>query len=84
MQTLTIFTFVMNLSKKWSLYVELELAPLLWLAGIGYEAPVPDALVPCHRLMVHVPTFRLDFRMSKREDLEKARVFQAQVEAQAT
>lgn len=72
MKTLSIFSRAFNLTDKWSLYVELELAPLLLLFGIGYEAPDESALVPCHKVALHVPTFRLEFRLSDRADLERA------------
>lgn len=84
MKTLTIFRCLLGQSLKWCLYVELELAPLLWLAGIGYEAPDYESIVPCHKVTVHIPTFRLEFRVSKRDDLEKATATIAQLEAEAT
>jgi hypothetical protein len=84
MKTLTIFRCLLGQSFKWCLYVELELAPLLWLAGIGYEPPDEETMVPCHKFLIHVPTFRLEFRLSKRDDLEKATATIARLEAEAT
>lgn len=83
MKTLVLFNFALNLTEKWSLFVELELAPLLWLVGVGYESPDYDAMVPCHRLSVNVPTFRLDFRLAQRADMAKARQAMEQLEAAA-
>lgn len=84
MQTLVLFSVLLGQSVKWSLFVELELAPLMWMLGVGYEAPDAGAMVPYHKFLIQVPTLRLEFRLARRSDIEKAVKLQAELEAAAT
>lgn len=55
--------------EKWSLCISMDLVPLMWLAGFGFEAPDEDAEVPAYKLTFNVPTLRLEFQWAENAKL---------------
>lgn len=66
---ITVLWYVFELS-DWLVCLSLDLCPLWWLVGIGFEAADPDSPCPAHSVTVSVPTLRFEISWAKTEDVD--------------
>lgn len=65
---LNLLTLVFEFS-RWSVCLSIDLCPTIWMVGCGYEPAPEEAVFQTRKVMLYIPTLRIELDWFCAEDL---------------